>query len=95
MYIRHPLLRLAARAIALLVAITQGSFACADILSRIADDVVQPTTFEMPEAQTPPQVSRYNAWMYQNLMRCEGMHALGEVTGKERCKNYNRQRHQQ
>ena len=84
----YPLTRHTTQAVALLIAITHGSFACADVLSRIADDVVEQTVFEMPETPAPPQVSRYNAWMYQNFMVCEGMDALGEVTGEERYKNY-------
>ncbi|OVE75564.1 hypothetical protein BVX97_04035 [bacterium E08(2017)] len=59
-----------------------------DPLSRIADDVVRQTVFELPATKEDPQPTRYNLWMYQNFMIMEGMDALGEVTGKKEYREY-------
>lgn len=60
----------------------------AEPLSRIADDVVRQTVFDLPATKTDAQPTRYNLWMYQNFMLLEGMDALGEVTGNEEYKRY-------
>jgi hypothetical protein len=60
----------------------------ADPLSRIADDVVRDTVFDLPATKEDPQPTRYNLWMYQNFMILEGMDALGEATGNEQYKTY-------
>jgi len=73
---------------ALLLAFGWASFAHADPLSKIADDVVAQTVFDLPATKSDPQPTRYNLWMYQNFMLMEGMDALGEVTGNEAYKSY-------
>ena len=60
----------------------------ADTLSRIADDVVRQTVFDLPATKTDAQPTRYNLWMYQNFMLLEGMDALGEVTDNKEYKSY-------
>lgn len=72
----------------LLLVFGQASFVHADPLSRIADDVVRQTVFDLPATKKDPQPTRYNLWMYQNFMLLEGMDALGEVTGNKEYKRY-------
>lgn len=72
----------------LLLVFGQASFVHADALSRIADDVVKQTVFDLPATKKDPQPTRYNLWMYQNFMLLEGMDALGEVTGNKEYKSY-------
>ena len=72
----------------LFLVLGQASFVNADPLSRIADDVVRQTVFDLPANKKDPQPTRYNLWMYQNFMISEGMDALGEVTGNEEYKKY-------
>ena len=57
-------------------------------LFKIADDVVAQTKYELPSSETPPESSRYNAWMYQNYMLLEGMDALFEATGEKKYGEY-------
>lgn len=60
----------------------------ADPLSRIADDVVRQTVFDLPATKKDAQPTRYSLWMYQNFMVMEGMDALGEVTGNKEYESY-------
>ena len=64
------------------------SYAHADPLLTIADDVVSQTALGEPAAKNKPNPTRYNLWMYQNFMIMEGMDALGEVTGNKSYRNY-------
>jgi len=59
-----------------------------DPLTRVADDVVRETLFDLPATKEDPQPTRYNLWMYQNFMVMEGMDALGKVTGNAAYQNY-------
>ena len=64
------------------------SYAHADPLLNIADDVVSQTALGEPAAKNKPNPTRYNLWMYQNFMIMEGMDALGEVTGNKSYGDY-------
>jgi rhamnogalacturonyl hydrolase YesR len=57
-------------------------------LFKIADDVVEQTKYNLPNSESPPESSRYNAWMYQNYLLLEGMDALYEATGDNNYGDY-------
>ena len=61
----------------LLLVFGQASFVQADPLSRIADDVVEQTVFDLPATKNDSQPTRYNLWMYQNFMLSGGNGCAG------------------
>jgi unsaturated rhamnogalacturonyl hydrolase len=65
-----------------------ATFCHADPLMEIADKVLQETLLELPEGNTAPEPTRYNAWMYQNAIIMDGLRALGDVTANENYKTY-------
>lgn len=65
-----------------------ASMSYADPLTKVADKVLEETLLELVKNDKAPQATRYNAWMYQNVIIMDGMKALGEVTGNENYKSY-------
>lgn len=57
-------------------------------LFKIADNILEQTEYDLPDSISYPPSSRYNAWMYQNLLLMEGMDNLYEATGEEKYRDY-------